>query len=105
MATLAYHLDELRIALDPTRPEHLLPDLRSCEKGVVDVGCGVGQLFVAKDAEIRSGVARYAVDVDAEAIAYARQQWPHLAQFIHAKAEKLPIPSASVDWYVSRVAL
>lgn len=105
MATLAYHLDEVRIALDPTRPEHLLPDLHSCEKGVVDVGCGVGQLFVAKDAEIRPGVVRYGVDFDAEAIAYARHRWPHLAEFIHAKAESLPIPSASVDWYVSRVAL
>jgi hypothetical protein len=42
-----YRLAELEIALDPTRPEHILPVLSSSRVGVVDVGCGIG-LFVAK---------------------------------------------------------
>ena len=100
-----YHLNELQIALDPSRPEYIMPVLSSARVGVVDVGCGIGQLFVAKGDEIASGVPRYGFDIDATAIAYASERWPERAAFAVAPAEKLPLPDRSVDFYVSRVTL
>ena len=47
-AKTEYHLGELAIALNPSRPEYIMPALGSARVGVVDVGCGMGQLFVAK---------------------------------------------------------
>lgn len=100
-----YHLGELAIALDPSRPEHLLPALATSRVGVVDVGCGMGQLFVAKASEIPPGVACYGFDIDPASIDYAIEHWPEKAMFAVAPAEKLPLPDRSVDLYVSRVAL
>jgi len=100
-----YHLAELEIALDPTRPEHILPVLSSSRVGVVDVGCGIGQLFVAKGDEVAPGVPRYGFDVDPTVIAYAKERWPERAEFAVAPAERLPLPDASVDFYVSRVTI
>jgi ubiquinone/menaquinone biosynthesis C-methylase UbiE len=104
-ASTRYHLGELQIALDPSRPEHLLPDLSSSRVGVVDVGCGMGQLFVAKAGEVADGIARYGFDIDPAPIAYAIEHWPDRAKFAVALAEALPLPDGSVDYYVSRVAL
>lgn len=101
----AYHLGELEIALDPSRPEHILPVLSSSRVGIVDVGCGIGQLFVAKGDEVPAGVPRYGFDIDPRAIAYATERWPDRAQFAVAPAEKLPLPDQSVDCYVARVTL
>jgi SAM-dependent methyltransferase len=105
MPDSSYHLAELAIALDPTRPEHNLPDLTSARVGVVDVGCGVGQLFVATDQESPVGVPRYGFDVDPAAIAYANSHWPDKATFMVAPAERLPLTDGVVDLYVSRVSL
>jgi SAM-dependent methyltransferase len=105
LMTIEYHLSELEIALDPTRVEHDLPSLLSARVGVVDVGCGIGQLFVAKSSEIADGVACFGFDIDAEAIAYATRHWPERASFAVCGAEKLSLPDRSVDFYVSRVAL
>ena len=100
-----YHLSELEIALDPSRPEYILPDLAWSRAGVVDVGCGVGQLFVAKAGDLRPGVRCYGFDIDRASIAYANEHWPERAQFAVAPAEALPLPDRSVDMYVSRVTL
>ena len=100
-----YHLGEIEIALDPSRPEHILPAVETARVGVVDVGCGLGQLFVAKGAAIQPGVACYGFDIDPSSIDYAIAHWPQKAMFAVAPAEKLPLPDGSVDLYVSRVAL
>jgi SAM-dependent methyltransferase len=100
-----YHLAELAIALDPTRREHNLPDVSIARLGVVDVGCGIGQLFVAADRKFAAGVKRYGYDVDPDAIGYANEHWPDKATFMVAPAERLPLPDGAVDLYVSRVSL
>lgn len=100
-----YHLYELAIALDPSRPEHIQPDLSSSRIGVVDVGCGVGQLFVANAGELGHGVRRHGFDIDRASIEYAKEHWPERAEFSTAPAEALPLPDRSVDLYVSRVTL
>jgi ubiquinone/menaquinone biosynthesis C-methylase UbiE len=69
------------------------------------VGCGIGQLFVAKGDEIPAGVPRYGFDIDAAAIAYANDRWPDKAGFAVAPAERLPLSDNSADMYVSRVSL
>ena len=102
---IAYHLGELDIALDPSRPEHILPAVNAVRVGIVDVGCGVGQFFVAKVSEIPPGVARYGFDIDPALISYAMSRWPDMANFAVAPAEQLPLPDGAVDLYVSRVAL
>jgi SAM-dependent methyltransferase len=104
-ATTAHHLGELEIALDPSRAEHILPALTTVRVGVVDVGCGIGQLFVAKADQVAPGVRRFGFDVDEAAIGYAKEHWPDLAQFSVAQAERLPLPDQSVDFYVSRGVL
>ncbi len=104
-ANTRYQLDELTIALDPLRPEHILPDLTPARVGIVDVGCGIGQLFVAKDGELPHDVPRYGFDIDASLIAYANEHWPQRGRFDVCSAEALPLPDASVDFYVSRVTL
>jgi ubiquinone/menaquinone biosynthesis C-methylase UbiE len=103
--TIDYHLSELEIALDRTRAEHDLPSLSSARVGVVDVGCGIGQLFVAKRSEIADGVACFGFDIDAVAIEYAVRHWPERAAFAVCSAERLALPDRSVDFYVSRVTL
>ena len=105
MPETAYHLAELEIALDPTRPERILPVLSSSRVGVVDVGCGIGQLFVAKGDEVPPGVPCYGFDIDQAAIEYAKSRWADRANFGVAPAEKIPLPDGSVDFYVSRVTL
>ena len=102
---LQYHLTELQIALDPARPEHILPPISSARVGVVDVGCGIGQLYVARANDVPAGVPRYGFDIDQNAIAYAKQRWSDHAIFDVAPAEQLPLPDSSVDFYVSRVTL
>lgn len=105
MPEQTYHLAELEIALDPTRPEHILPELSSARVGVVDVGCGIGQLFVAKGNEIPAGVPRYGFDIDPSVIAFANERWPDRATFAVTPAERLPLPDGAVDFYVSRVTI
>jgi SAM-dependent methyltransferase len=102
---IQYHLGELQIALDPSRPEHILPALASARVGIVDVGCGIGQLFVAKAGEIGTAVPCYGFDIDPSLIAYARKHWPERGKFEVCGAEDLPLPDGAVDMYVSRVAL
>ena len=102
---LDYHRRELEIALDPSRPEHFLPDLGAARIGVVDVGCGIGQLFVAKGEELAAGVPRWGFDLDPRAVAYAIAHWPERAPFAVAPAESLPLPDGAVDLYVARLSL
>jgi SAM-dependent methyltransferase len=104
MPDIQYHLAELEIALDPNRRENNLPDLTTCRIGVADVGCGIGQLFVARGDELPRDVRRYGFDIDLAAIAYAKEKWPDRAQFSVAAGERLPLADRSVDLYVSRVS-
>ncbi|HEX6942327.1 MAG TPA: class I SAM-dependent methyltransferase [Gemmatimonadaceae bacterium] len=104
MPDIQYHLAELEIARDPNRPEHCLPDLSLCRVGVADVGCGIGQLFVAVGDDVLPGLPRYGFDIDPVAIDYANQHWPDKGQFSVASGERLPLPDRSVDLYVSRVS-
>ena len=96
-----YHRDELAVALDPTNPARMLPDVRDTDRTILDVGCGIGQTLLALNVEDRHLLG---VDVDATAIAIGRALTSRI-RFHVAPAESLPVPSGTVDLAISRVAL
>ncbi|MGZ8413976.1 MAG: class I SAM-dependent methyltransferase [Gemmatirosa sp.] len=105
MNSIDYHLGELAIALDPTRPEHLMPMLGPQHRRVLDVGCGAGQSLVASGfAEPRDGYGGWGVDVDVGALVAGRERWP-LLPLAAARGEVLPFADRSFDLVLSRVAL
>lgn len=100
--SIDYHLKELEIVRSRTDPRRSLPELEVGEKKVLDVGCGIGQTLLAE--EMSSAEIRCGVDVDCDAIAYGRSQFPFLDLRV-APAESLPFPDNSFDLVFARVAL
>jgi ubiquinone/menaquinone biosynthesis C-methylase UbiE len=94
-----YHLGELKLALDPTDPRHILPSVHPTEK-VLDIGCGAGQTLIATCDGRRS----YGMDIEMEALQIGQKLTQDVA-FTRASAESLPYRSGSFDLVVSRVTL
>ena len=63
MGSVEYHLEELDIALDASDDRRILPTL--LEHAVMDIGCGIGQTFIAMDC---LGKICVGIDVDEDAI-------------------------------------
>ena len=120
MDSVAYHLQELAAARDPADPRHCLPGLLPHERDVLDIGCGIGQLFVASG---RAGADRergadagaagthaaaaarsVGIDIDHAALAYGAARFDGL-QLLRAGADALPVADAAFDVVVSRVSL
>jgi len=98
---VAYHDNELRIALDGANPLRAVPDTRNAES-VLDIGCGAGQTLAA----IGNHKRRVGVDVDLDALQFGSAGTAtsgiHLAA---AKGERLPFADGTFDFVYSRVAL
>ena len=58
---LAYHLEELRIALADGDERRVLPRVLDGESTILDVGCGIGQSLVALGTDGRRCIG---IDVD-----------------------------------------
>jgi ubiquinone/menaquinone biosynthesis C-methylase UbiE len=101
-SAIRYHLEELEIARDPNDPRHSMPLLSTRDRAILDIGCGIGQTFVAAGV----GGERFAVgvDVDFDSLSYGRAHFRGIA-FVKAEAERLPFKDASFDLVVSRVSL
>jgi len=95
----AYHLGELRVALDPTNPNRILPDLTGARR-ILDIGCGAGQSLIALQPQDYS----FGIDVDPEALQLGRNQTNRVG-FSQAAGEALPYRDGSFDFVFSRVAL
>ena len=94
-----YHLQELRIALDPRHPAHCQPEVPA-QAEVLDIGCGAGQTLIAACAGRRS----FGVDVDLSALRLGMSLTQQVA-FTCAAAEELPFRAGVFDLIISRVAI
>jgi SAM-dependent methyltransferase len=97
-----YHLDELRIAQDPSATGHLLPPIPSTCRAVLDVGCGAGQTLIAS--RLADGVLACGVDPQSAALALGRTLTEQV-HFVASVGESLPFASTTFDFVLSRVAL
>lgn len=71
---------------------------------VLDVACGTGALTRAVAARVGGAGAVIGVDANPEMLAVARRLWPGV-EWIHGRAESLPVADASVDAVVSQFGL
>ena len=102
MASIEYHLKELKIALDKNDERWILPDILDSDKAVLDIGCGIGQSFVALDCTDRICIG---LDIDEDAIRYGIENYGSKIHFILSDAKHLPLPSNTFNLVFSRVSL
>ena len=94
-----YHLNELKVALDPNDPRRILPDVHDAQR-ILDIGCGAGQTLIALG---KPGFCA-GVDIDIEALRLG-VEWNSDLNFAAAHGEALPFKTGSFDFVCSRVAL
>lgn len=99
---LAYHLEELRIALDRSDARRALPALREDDRTIVDVGCGIGQTLLALESP---ELALWGIDVDEAAVRHGLAVHGDRLRLAVATAERLPFADASADLVICRVSL
>lgn len=99
---LSYHLKELEIALDPASVHHAMPEFLSTDNDILDIGCGIGQLFVASPRI--HGKRLVGFDIDSDCLAYGQRQFNYIT-YVNGSAERLPFQAGSFDLLVSRVSL
>lgn len=102
MSSIDYHLSELEIAKDISNKNRNLPVILPTDKVVMDIGCGIGQTFLALDCMDRACIG---IDVDNEAIEYGVEHYGDRIKYLIADATDIPCPSDSVDFIFSRVAM
>jgi len=95
-----YHRAELKIAFDPSHPEHLLPPSLPRSHKVLDIGCGAGQTLIAAYPDRIS----FGLDIDLNALKLGRSFTDHVC-FVCGKAESLPFPSGQFDMVIARYSL
>jgi len=92
----------MKIALDPESPSYVMPELSDTDQIILDIGCGIGQTFVAlKNAQGRFCVG---VDIDLECLTYGYEQFPDIS-FVSSAAEHLPFHDNIFDFVFSRACL
>ncbi len=96
----SYHREELRIALDPAHPRHILPPALPLSRRVLDVGCGAGQTLIGA----YSDRITFGLDIDSEALRLGRTLTDKV-RFVRGQAEHLPYPNESFDLVIARSAL
>jgi SAM-dependent methyltransferase len=95
-----YHLDELRIALDPSHPAHILPPKVQPGSMVLDLGCGAGQTLIAAYPDQTT----FGLDVD-HSILKLGSKLSRDVRFCCGKAEELPYRDDTFDLVIARVSL
>jgi ubiquinone/menaquinone biosynthesis C-methylase UbiE len=95
-----YHRAELRIALDPNHPAHLLPPQLPLSNRVLDIGCGAGQTLIGAYPDRVS----YGLDPNLEALKLGKSLTDRVC-FVCGKAESLPFPNNHFDMVIARVSL
>jgi ubiquinone/menaquinone biosynthesis C-methylase UbiE len=100
-SSLAYHQGELRVALDETSPQRLLPEPGDAES-ILDIGCGAGQTIIA----LAAGGRSTGVDIDVTALRLAATgAMGQRLRVAGARGEQLPFRDGAFDYVYSRVAI
>jgi len=102
MGRIEYHQEELKIALDRGDERRVLPEILNSDRVILDIGCGIGQSFMALDTTNRICIG---LDVDEDAVRYGIEHHGHKVQFILADAAHIPLPSNTLNLVFSRVSL
>lgn len=102
MNSIEYHLNELKIALDRNDQRRVLPEMLDSDRTILDIGCGIGQSFLAMDCTGRICIG---IDIEEEVVRYGIDKYGDRIQFILTDAERIPLPSNTIDLVYSRVAL
>jgi len=100
MNTTQYHLAELAIARDPSRPEHVAPPGLPPGHRVLDVCCGAVQTLITAYPDRLS----VGLDIDLPALQLGRTLTDRVL-FTCGRAEALPYRTASFDAVIARVSL
>jgi SAM-dependent methyltransferase len=100
--SIEYHLKELEIALDRNDSRRILPSIDGSDRAILDIGCGIGQTFIALGC---TGRACVGLDVDDEAIRYGMENYGANISYILADAGRMPLPSRVFDLVFSRVSI
>lgn len=95
-----YNLNELKVALDPADPRHILPPALPLEARVLDVGCGSGQSLIAAYPDR----VTFGVDIDQNALRLG-QTLSEMTRLVRSRAEALPFNGGQFDLVFARVSL
>jgi ubiquinone/menaquinone biosynthesis C-methylase UbiE len=95
----AYREAALQVALDPTHPRHLLPEIPKGVQRILEVGCHAGHILEAL--RLPQECQAMGCDLDFEVLRVAHQYLPG-AYFSGALAEALPYQDSSFDMLFSR---
>lgn len=101
-SAINYHINELEIARDPESPHFSLPEFSENDQVILDIGCGIGQTFVASN--LRNNKLLVGLDIDLDSLVYGQSKFCYI-NFINSNAESLPFKRDSFDFVVSRVSL
>jgi len=99
---IAYHLRELEIAHDTTNTYHAMPEFLETDQAILDVGCGIGQTFVASQRIY--GKFLVGLDIDLKCLNYGNRHFAYIA-YVNGTAECLPFRAGLFDLVISRVSL
>lgn len=94
------HLEELKIALDPSDPRRVVPTGIPEGAHVLDVGCGAGQTLIAACQQGRT----FGLDISFAALALGKTLTDKVI-FVCGAAENLPFRNCSFDFVIARVSL
>jgi ubiquinone/menaquinone biosynthesis C-methylase UbiE len=95
-----FHLEELRIALDPKHPANIQPPPMPDGARILDIGCGAGQTLIGAYPQRLT----FGIDIDLSALALGRTLTNDV-QFACGNAEMLPFTDKQFDLVVARVSL
>lgn len=97
---IVYHLKELEIALNQSSASYAMPEFFSTDQAILDIGCGIGQTFVASVNQ--HGKLLVGLDINLIPINYGYQQYDFI-RYVNGSAEHLPFQQEIFDHVVSRV--
>lgn len=101
-STVEYHIRELDIALNHDDPRYCMPEILQSDKTILDIGCGIGQFFIASN--LQAEVTAVGVDVDFEVLKYGAGKYEGI-YYISSNGDSLPFRNSFFDLVVSRVCL